>query len=69
MLCGIEEERGMEYMRGIVAAADLGDDLVDREILHKLVQGELVADPIPVAAGPPPPPSPHAQSEHVEAKE
>ena len=58
-------------MRGIVVAANLRDDLIDREILPKLVQGELVADPIPVADGPPPPlsSSPHAQSEPVQAEE
>ena len=37
MLRRTEEERGMEYMRGIVAVADLRDDLIDRKILPKLV--------------------------------
>ena len=34
-------------MRGIVTTANWRDDLIDHEILPKLVQGELVADPIP----------------------
>ena len=69
MLRGTDEERGMEYMRGINAAADLRDDLIDCEILSKLMQGELVADPIHVATAPLPPPSPHAQSKPVQAEE
>ena len=60
-------------MRGIIATADLRDDLIDCEILPKLVQGELVADPIPVDAGLPPPPppplSPYAQFELIQAEE
>ena len=64
-----EEEGGMEYMRGIVARADLRDDLIDREIIAKPVQGELVANPIPVTAGLPLPTLPHAQSEPIDTEE
>ena len=53
----------MQYIR-IRVPTDLRDNLIDNEIIHKLVEGVLVADHIPVIAGPllPPPP---AQSEHV----
>ena len=59
----------MEYMRGINAPSDLRDILIDREIIPKLVKGELVANPIPVAASPTPPPSSPVQSKPVEAEE
>ena len=45
-------------MRGIRVAADFRDNLIDVEIQPRLVDGVLVAYPIPDAAGPPPPPSP-----------
>ena len=40
--------------------ADLRDNLLDNEIVSRLLHEELVADPIPITACPPPP---HAQSE------
>ena len=54
--------------KGIRALADFRDNLIDVEILPRLVDGVLVADTIPDATGPPPPPPPSlppAQSEPV----
>ena len=46
-------------MRGIKYPADLRDNLLDDEIVPRLLHEELVADPSPVVAVPPPSP-PHA---------
>ena len=47
-------------MRGIKYPTNLRDNLIDNEIVPKLLLGEIMADLFPVAANPPPP---HAQSE------
>ena len=53
-------------MRGIRAPTNFRDNLIDSEILHRLVDGVLVADHILDTSGPPPPSSsPPTQSEHV----
>ena len=36
-------EEGVEYMMGIRVSPDLRENLIDGEIIHKLVEGELVA--------------------------